>query len=227
MNSPIRVLIADDHPIFRKGLRALLTTEDDIQVVGEARDGVEAVAAAAALRPDVILMDMMMPQLNGVETTRQILAQQACVRVLVLTAFGTDDLILSAIKAGARGYLLKDSRPEDLIEAIRQVARGEASLEPCIASRILTELSHDGSGTPRTDPLSAREVEVLRLVAQGKTNREIAQQLVITEMTVRSHVSNILTKLHLASRVQATLYALREGIASLQEEEVIQERQGV
>jgi len=213
--SVIRVLLVDDHAIVRKGIRALLATERDIQVVGEAGDGAEAIAQAQALRPDVILMDLMMPKMDGIEATRQITSKQPNVHILVLTSFAADEKVFPAIKAGALGYLLKDSDPADLIRALRQVHRGEPSLEPSIARKVLFELSHPTKKTPTADPLTERELEVLRLVAQGLSNRDIAEQLVVSEMTVRTHVSSILSKLHLASRTQAALYALREGIASL------------
>jgi NarL family two-component system response regulator LiaR len=213
--SSIRILIADDHAIVRKGIRMLLSKESGLQVIGEASDGAEAVAQAKALCPDVVLMDLVMPKLDGIEATRQITAQQPEVRVLVLTSFAADDKVFPAIKAGALGYLLKDSGPDDLVQAIHQVHRGEPSLEPSIARKVLTELSSPPKKPLTTEPLTERELDVLRLVAQGHSNREIAEQLVITEMTVRAHVSNILGKLHLASRTQAALYALREGLASL------------
>jgi len=213
--APIRVLIADDHAIVRKGIRALLSTEADIQVIGEASDGAEAIAQTQALNPDVILMDLVMPKLDGIEATRQITAHQPRARILVLTSFAADDKVFPAIKAGALGYLLKDSSPDELVQAIHQVHRGEPSLEPSIARKVLTELSQPPKTPLTPEPLTEREVGVLRLVAQGQSNREIAEQLVITEMTVRTHVSNILSKLHLASRTQAALYALREGLASL------------
>ncbi len=217
MTSPIRVLIADDHAIVRTGIRALLGTEPDIQVVGEARNGAEVIALAQSLCPDVVLMDLVMPKLDGIEATRQIAQQMPGVRVLVLTSFAADDKVFPAIKAGALGYLLKDSEPEVLVEAIRQVHQGESSLDPSIARKLLLELAQPPRRELTTDPLTARELEVLRLVAQGKNNREIAAQLCVTEMTVRTHVSNVLSKLHLASRTQAALYALREGIASLED----------
>ncbi len=213
----IRILIVDDHEIVRKGIRALLSTERDVQVVGEACDGAEAVAQAKTLSPDVILMDLVMPKMDGIEATRQITAQQPKVHVLVLTSFAADDKVFPAIQAGALGYLLKDSSPDDLIHAIHQVYQGEPSLEPTIARKVLHELSHPPKNPLTPEPLTAREVDVLRLVAQGRSNREIAEELVITEMTVRTHVSNILSKLHLASRTQAALYALKEGLASLQD----------
>ncbi len=217
MTSPIRVLIADDHAIVRKGIRALLATEPDIEVVGEAKDGAQALDLALSLRPDVVLMDLVMPKLDGIEATRQIALKQPASRILVLTSFAADDKVFPAIQAGALGYLLKDSEPEVLSEAIRRVHRGEPSLEPSIARKVLWELSQPPKRELTADPLTARELEVLRLVAQGKNNREIAAQLCVTEMTVRTHVSNILTKLHLASRTQAALYALREGLASLED----------
>jgi NarL family two-component system response regulator LiaR len=215
MTAPIRVLIADDHAILRKGVRALLSTEPDIEVVGETGDGLETVAQAQALRPDVILMDLVMPEMDGIEATRRITAKQPGVRILVLTSFAADDKVFPAIKAGALGYILKDSGPDELVQAIHQVYRGQPSLEPSIALKLLQELSHPSQRPLTPEPLSERELEVLRLLAQGKSNREIANQLVITELTVRTHVSSILGKLHLASRTQAALYALKEGLASL------------
>jgi NarL family two-component system response regulator LiaR len=211
----IRVLVVDDHAIVRKGIRALLAEFRDIEVVGEARDGQEAIDEADVLSPDVILMDLVMPGVDGIEATRQITAAETGPRVLVLTSFAGDDKVFPAIKAGALGYLLKDSEPADLVEAIRQVHRGEPSLQPSIAQKVLKELRRPSARPPTPDPLTDRELEVLSLVAKGLSNPEIAQRLVITEATVRSHVSNILNKLHLANRVQATLYALQEGIASL------------
>jgi NarL family two-component system response regulator LiaR len=215
MTAPIRVLIADDHAILRKGIRALLGTEPDIEVVGETADGLETVAQAEALRPDVILMDLVMPKMDGIEATRQIATQQPNVRILVLTSFAADDKVFPAIKAGALGYILKDSGPAELVQAIHQVYHGQPSLEPSIALKVLYELSHPSQQPPTAEPLSGRELEVLRLLAQGKSNREIAERLLIAELTVRTHVSNILGKLHLASRTQAALYALKEGLASL------------
>jgi NarL family two-component system response regulator LiaR len=217
MTTPIRVLIADDHAIVRKGIRALLSVKPDIEVVGEASDGAETVAQAQALRPDVILMDLVMPEMDGIEATRQIVEQQPGVRILVLTSFAADDKVFPAIKAGALGYLLKDSGPDDLVQAIHQVYRGEPALEPSIARKVLLELSQPPKEPLTPEPLTGRELEVLRLVAQGRSNRQIAEQLVIAEMTVRTHVSNILSKLHLVSRTQVALYALREGLASLED----------
>jgi two-component system, NarL family, response regulator LiaR len=211
----IRLLIADDHTIVRKGLKVLLATEPDMQVVGEAENGVEAVEKAESLKPDVVLMDLVMPEMDGIEATRKITTQHPGTRVLVLTSFAADDKVFPAVKAGALGYLLKDSSPDQLLEAIRQVYRGEPSLEPSIARKVLQELSSPGQGKPTTDPLTEREMDVLRHIAQGMSNKEIAAALFVAEWTVRSHVSNILSKLQLASRTQAALYALRSGIASL------------
>jgi NarL family two-component system response regulator LiaR len=211
----IRVLVVDDHAIVRKGIRALLAEIKGIEVIGEARDGQEAMDQAEALRPDVILMDLVMPGVDGIEATRQIAADEAGPRILVLTSFAGDDKVFPAIQAGALGYLLKDSEPADLVEAIHQVHRGEPSLQPSIAQKVLNELRRPSVRPPTPDPLTDREVEVLRMVAKGLNNPEIAQRLTITEATVRTHVSNILGKLHLANRVQATLYALQEGITSL------------
>jgi NarL family two-component system response regulator LiaR len=215
MTPSIRVLLVDDHAILRKGIRALLSTEPDIEVVGEAGDGQEALIQAETLQPDVVLMDLVMPSMDGIEATRQVTARQRGVRVLVLTSFVADDKVFPAIKAGALGYILKDTSPDDLVRAIRQVYRGEPTLEPEIARKVLFELAHPPKQPPTPDPLTSRELEVLRLIAQGKSNREIAEDLVLAEMTVRTHVSNILGKLHVASRTQAALYALKEGLASL------------
>ncbi len=217
MTPTIRVLICDDHAIVRTGIRMLLETGPGIEVVGEAGDGAEAIRQAEILHPNVILMDLMMPKLDGIEATRQITALQPEAHVLVLTSFVADDKIFPAIKAGALGYLLKDSKPEELINAVYQVAQGQPSLEPEIARKLLLELHHPPSAPLTTDPLTDREVEVLRLIAQGLSNREIAVRLVVTERTVCRHVSNILDKLHLASRTQAALYALKEGLASLED----------
>jgi NarL family two-component system response regulator LiaR len=215
LTSLIRVLLVDDHAILRKGIRALLSTEPDIEVVGEAGDGAEALVQTEALQPDVILMDLVMPNVDGIEATQQVTTRQPGVRVLVLTSFVADDKVFPAIKAGALGYILKDAGPDDLVRAIRQVHRGEPTLEPEIARKVLFELAQPPKQPPTPDPLTGRELDVLRLIAQGKSNREIAEELVLAEMTVRTHVSNILGKLHLASRTQAALYALKEGLASL------------
>jgi NarL family two-component system response regulator LiaR len=217
MSKKIRILIADDHAIVRKGIRALLSTEPDIEVIGEAGNGAEAVALAQKTPPDVILMDLVMPKMDGIEATQQISTHQPGARILVLTSFAADDKVFPAIKAGALGYLLKDSGPDALVQAIHQVYRGEPSLEPSIARKVLTELSTPQKKPLTADPLTERELDILKLVAQGRSNKEIAEHLVIAEMTVRTHVSNILGKLHLASRTQAALYALREGIASLED----------
>lgn len=218
MSDTIRVLIVDDHKIVRKGLAALLATESDIDVVGEASNGIEATSAAAGLRPDVILMDLMMPKMDGVEAIGKITADWPEAKILVMTSFATDDKIFPAIKAGALGYLLKDTSPEVLVRAIHQVERGEPSLHPKIAQRMLAEFVRPGPAKKVTaDPLTEREGDVLRLIAKGLSNQEIADDLVISEATVRTHVSRILGKLHLASRTQAALYALREGLASLDE----------
>ncbi|MEN6410790.1 MAG: response regulator transcription factor [Anaerolineaceae bacterium] len=211
----IRIIIADDHAIVRKGIRALLMTEHQLEVVGEAENGKEVVAQAKLLKPDVILMDLMMPEMDGIEATRQITTLLPATRILVLTSFAGNDQVFPAIKAGALGYLLKDSSPDDLVHAIQQVYHGESSLHPTIARKVLQELAKPADAPLTTDPLTEREVDVLKLLAQGHSNREIADRLVVSEATVRTHVSNILAKLHLASRTQAALYALREGFISL------------
>ncbi len=217
LSGSIRVLVVDDHVVARKGIRALLATEPDIEVVGEARDGQEAVAEAARLRPDVILMDLVMPEMDGIEVVQRILASQPEARILVLTSFDADDKVFPAIRAGVLGYILKNSGPAELVRAIRRIHRGESSFHPAIVRKVLHELAHPSERPPASEPLTGREVEVLRWVAHGEDNQQIAAALGISEATVRKHLSNILSKLHLASRTQAALYALREGLASLKD----------
>lgn len=216
MCETIRVLVADDHAIVRWGLRALLASEPGFDLVGEAADGAEAVQLATQLNPDVILLDMVMPHMDGLETIDALKAQNPRVRILVLSSFADDDKVFGAIKTGALGYLVKDCTPQEVLRAIREVARGEASLHPTVARKLIRELNQEpGSLSSAGEPLTEREIEVLRLVAQGLSNQEIADSFVISERTVRTHVSSILGKLHLASRTQAALYALRQGIAQL------------
>lgn len=212
----------DDHAVVRKGLRALLDRESGVEVSGEAEDGEEAVRAAERLRPDVILMDLEMPGLGGIEATRRIAEMQPTLKVVVLTSHASEDDVFPALKAGALGYLLKHSAPEEVLQAIRQAYRGETVLHPAIARMVLQELHRSTAPKqPRTsDPLSERELEVLRLIARGMSNQEIADALVVGEATVRSHVSSILRKLQLASRTQAALYALRERLVALDEAEL-------
>jgi two-component system, NarL family, response regulator LiaR len=213
----IRVLIVDDQAIVRKGTMALLAQVEGITVIGEAANGQEAIEQAATLQPDVVLMDLAMPKLDGIEAIRQISASQPTVRMLALTSFATDEKVFPAIKAGALGYMLKDAEPEELVAAIHQVFRGEPSLHPSIARKVLREIRQPPPHAQTTpDPLTARELEVLSLVAKGLDNGAIANHLTVTEVTVRTHISHILDKLHLANRVQATLYALRTGLSSLE-----------
>jgi NarL family two-component system response regulator LiaR len=214
-NTPIRVLIADDHLVVRRGIRALLNEAEDIEVVGEARNGREALEQVERLRPQIVLMDLVMPEMDGIEATQEISASYPQSRVLALTSFVTDDKVIPAFKAGATGYLLKDTEPADLIKAIHEVDRGEASLHPSIARRVLKELNGAAIEYPSTEPLTERELEVLSLLATGLDNQDIARKLVIGEVTVRTHISHILSKLQLTNRIQATLYALREGLVSL------------
>ena len=212
----IKVLIADDHTVVRKGIRALLETEPGITVVGEAADGEDAIHKALALKPDVILMDLVMPKLDGVQAIKELREVLPEAKVLVLTSFAEDRRIVAAIEAGALGYLLKDSSPEDLVRAIREVHRGESSLHPKVAQQLVKKLQRPAE-EPEREELTARERKVLALIARGLSNREIARELSISEPTVRTHVSNILRKLGLKSRTQAALYALRQGLATLEE----------
>ena len=215
MSDAIKVYITDDHPIVRRGIKQLLDTEPDIEVVGEATNGREAIADVDQLKPDIVLMDLVMPVMDGIEAIRQIKAGHPQIQILVLTSFATDDKVFPAIKAGALGYLIKDTGPEELVRAIRQVHQGQLTLHPTIAQKLLKELTLTAKQPPSPDPLTEREVEVLKLIARGLSNQEIAETLVVSIATVYTHVSKILDKLHLASRTQAALYALREGLAPL------------
>lgn len=213
MSDPIRVLIADDHPVVRQGLRGFLETYADITVIAEADNGAQAVALALEHVPDVILMDLLMPEMDGVEAIEQVLASSPATRILVLTSYTEDEYLLPAMRAGAVGYHLKDADPEDLVSAIRATARGQTTLHPSVAARLVRGVDH-----PIEDSLadlSERELDVLRLIARGMSNKEIAKELVISEGTVKSHVSNILSKLHLAHRTQAALYALKRRLVPL------------
>jgi two-component system, NarL family, response regulator LiaR len=212
MSTPIRILIADDHPVVREGLHGLLSIKPDFEVIGTAEDGEEAVLQARLLKPDVILMDLEMPRKNGLEAIKEIKANQPDIKILVLTSFTEDKKIFAALDAGALGCLLKDSSPQELIRAIRDVYQGQLTLHPAVARKMLHEREKP------EDPnslLTDREIEVLKLVAQGVDNHEIADTLFISLPTVRSHISNILNKLNLSNRSQAVLYALRHNIASL------------
>ena len=219
MSDLIRVYVTDDHPIVRRGIKQLLDTEPDIEVVGEATNGREAIADMDQLKPDIVLMDLVMPLMDGIEAIRQIKAGHPSIQILVLTSFATDDKVFPAIKAGALGYLIKDTGPDELVRAIRQVHQGQLTLHPSIAQKLLKELTLTSEQPPSPDPLTEREVDVLKLIARGLSNQEIAETLVVSIATVYTHVSKILDKLHLASRTQAALYALREGLASLYEDE--------
>ena len=210
----ISVLIVDDHGVVRQGLRTYLELLDDIEIVGEAGTGVEAVAAVKEHRPNIVLMDLVMPEMDGVEATRQVLVTSEETKVIVLTSFAEDELVFPAIEAGATGYLLKDVDPQDLHRAIQAVHRGETQLHPDITKKLIdrvTEPQKEASSNPGN--LTPRELEVLTLIAQGQSNREIAGTLTISEKTVKTHVGNILSKLHLSDRTQAAIYAYKHGLA--------------
>ena len=215
MRDSIRVLIADDHELVRQGLAALLSVKPGYEVLGQARNGVEAVRLALDLEPDIILIDLVMPEMNGIEATAKIKKKNPGARILIITSFAEDENVYQAIKAGALGYLLKDSTPQELIQAIDDVYNGRMSLNPNIALKLIDELNRPSKKQTTDDPLTEREVEVLNLVAKGRSNHEIAKVLVVSERTVGAHVSNILSKLHLANRTQAALYALRKGFTDL------------
>ncbi len=218
MSDNIRVLIVDDHDIVREGQRALINTESGMEVVGEAKNGLEAIDLVEKLQPDVILLDLQMPKMDGLEAIGEIKEKQPEARILVLTSFTEDEKVYQAIKSGAQGYLIKDSPPLRILNAIRGVHQGETSIGPRIAQKLVREIQRSSDSPPTNEPLTAREMEVLKLISKGLPNQEIAERLVISERTARTHVTNILGKLHLANRTQAALYALREGLADLDEE---------
>jgi len=210
----ISVLIVDDHGVVRQGLRTYLELLDDIEIVAEAENGIEAVEQVRTHRPDIVLMDLVMPEMNGVEATRQVLTVSSGTKVIVLTSFTEDDLVFPAIEAGATGYLLKDVDPAELHRAIRAVHEGKAQLHPDIVKKLMHRVATPQIEADATQgDLTARESEVLSFIARGKSNREIAVTLSISEKTVKTHVGNILSKLHLADRTQAAIYAHKHGLA--------------
>ncbi|MDF2039081.1 response regulator transcription factor [Cytobacillus oceanisediminis] len=210
----IKILIADDHHVVRRGLVFFLKTQPEIEIIGEAKNGREAVEMMQTSQPDVVLMDLDMPVMNGIEATRQIKASCPEVKIMILTSFSDQDHVIPAIEAGASGYQLKDIEPDILVQAIIQLMKGENQLHPKATSHLLTHLTNKNSTERQPlEELTKRELEVLREIAKGKSNKEIASSLYITEKTVKTHVSNLLSKLDLADRTQAALYAVRHGIA--------------
>ena len=216
MDERISVLIVDDHPIVRQGLRQLMEVQPDIDVLAEAENGQDAIKLASDTLPDVVLMDLMMPDVNGVDATREIREVSPHTQVVVLTSHHEDALVFPAIKAGALSYLLKSSLPDEVVDAVRSASRGEARLHSRVAKRLMREVSGD---SPSLDMLTERELEVLGLIATGNGNQDIATALTLSEKTVKTHVSNILSKLQLADRTQAAIYALKQRIVPLEDEE--------
>ena len=219
MSDPIRVLVADDHHLVRSGLRAMLDVHDDLDVVGEAEDGQAALAAVAELEPDVVVMDIRMPRLDGIEATRRLRSREVAPQVLVLTTFDLDEYVYEALVAGAGGFLLKDAPPSQLAEAVRTVAAGEALLAPAVTRRLLagfvasrTAASGPPAASPALSTLTARERDTFTLLARGMSNAEIARELVVSEHTVKTHVGNVLMKLGLRDRVQAVIHAYEHGV---------------
>jgi DNA-binding NarL/FixJ family response regulator len=215
-NSPsVRVLIADDQTLFRVGLARLLEEDERVKIVGQAGDGAEAVKQAGSLKPDVVLMDLKMPNLDGIEATRQIVASHPGVKVLLLTTFEADNHVIQALKAGASGYILKDSRPDSIVSSLLAVMAGERVMASAVANRVLEMLT--GTTTPKEfyDGLTGREIEILKLLAGGMANKQIAYKLKISEKTVRNHVSNMYEKLNIYDRSQAVLYAVRKGLVEI------------
>lgn len=209
---PIGILIADDHTVVRDGLTAMLERQRDFTVVGEASNGLEAVESARSIKPDVILMDLRMPELDGVEAMRRIRSENSEVKFIVLTTFDTDEYIFDAIEAGAKGYLMKDASREELFEAVRAVHRGESLIEPGVATKVLDRFAELSRRAAPVDLLSQRELDVLRLLARGAANKAIAEGLSISESTVKTHVANIFQKLDVSGRTDAVTKAIREGI---------------
>jgi DNA-binding NarL/FixJ family response regulator len=214
MAERIRILIADDHPVVREGLAAMLARQPDIDVVGEANDGIEAVERVGTLHPDIVLMDLQMPRLGGVEAIKQIRAEYPQVQLIVLTTYGDDDSIFQGIAAGARGYLLKDAPRDELFRAVRAVAQGESLLQPAVATRLLERFARPRQEPPQ-DALTEREISVLRLLARGSANKQIGAALHISESTVKTHVANIFQKLSVTDRTQAVTVALSRGLIKL------------
>ena len=215
MKETIRILVVDDHTVVRKGLVAVLETEPGFEIVGEAGNGAEAVELACKLLPDVVLMDVVMPVMDGIEATRQIKHHCPSVQILILTSFSSNDKVLPSLNAGAIGYLLKDSTAGDLARALRRVAEGEGSLDPSVTRQVLAQMNAPATAEAPENALTEREMEVLKLVARGFSNAEIANQMVLSHATVHTHVNRILTKLNLTSRTQAALYAVKKGLVSL------------
>ena len=211
----IRILIVDDHPVVREGIGSMLKKEPDFKMVGEASNGLEAIEKARELSPDVVLMDLRMPEMDGVEAISRIKAEKPEVKFIILTTYSDDEYIFKGIAAGARAYLLKDAPRDELFKAIRMVSRGESLIQPVIASRVLDKLAELSRKTPAGETLSDREIEVLRLMSGGESNKDIADQLSITQSTVKTHITSIFQKLNVTTRTEAVTNALKKGIIQL------------
>ena len=210
----IRILVVEDHSVVRDGVIAILSLQTDMEVVGEAENGIQALEIARKVKPDIILLDMVMPKQDGLATIPKLKEILPDTRILVLTSFAESNRVYQAIKAGALGYMLKDITRTQLLQSIRDVANGQASIHPSIAHKVIHEINHPAESTNMIEPLTRRELETLRLIARGLSNQEIASVLVVHERTIAKYVSSVLSKLHLANRTQAALFALREGLAS-------------
>lgn len=215
MTNKIKLIIVDDHAVVRQGLKGFLELTEEFEVVGEGNNGLEALSLAQELKPDVILMDLMMPEMDGIEATRRIILADENAKILILSSFGDENNVVPALQAGAKGYVLKDISPDELAKALHQTAKGKSQLHPDIASKLISHVQKDNEedeAKKQIEMLTPRETEILREIGRGLSNKEIATKLTISHLTVKTHVSNLLSKLHLADRTQAAIFAVRHGV---------------